>query len=235
MPDEASIQVNFGKPLPLFALDNAALLPQQVLHLHVFEPRYKQMVAHALDESGQFALAVFRGSQWRQQYHGRPPLRPAVCIGQIMEHEKLTEDRYNLLVQGVCRARIVEEEPPADGRLYRLARLEPVGIDPEEETKLYGIRERFTELLTEGPLTKLTAAEWIVDRIGNSEIPAAVVLELVGFALSTRRETRYRLLEEGDAGERAEIVERELLDLQELIRLAAAQHPETWPKGCSWN
>ncbi|MCC6660971.1 MAG: LON peptidase substrate-binding domain-containing protein [Phycisphaerales bacterium] len=235
MPDEASIQVNFGKAVPLFPLDNAALLPQQVLHLHVFEPRYRQMVGHALDGAGQFAVAVFKGNQWKHQYHGRPALRPAVCIGQIMEHEKLSDGRYNVLVQGVCRARIVEEEPAAEGRLYRLARVEPVGIDPEEEMKLYGIRERFTELLTDGPLTKLTAAEWIVDRIGNSEIPAAVVLELVGFALSTRRETRYRLLEEGDAGERAEIVERELLDLQKLIRMAAAQHPETWPKGCSWN
>lgn len=235
MAEEASIQVNFGKAMPLFALDNAALLPQQVLHLHIFEPRYLQMVAHALDGNGQFAIAVFEGKRWKQEYHGRPPLRPAVCIGQIVQHEKLADGRYNLLVQGVCRARILDEEAPSEERLYRLARLEPVGIDPDEEQKLYGVRERFTELLSDGPLTKLAAAEWIVERVQNSEIPTPVVLELVGFALSTRRETRYRLLEEGDAGERADIVEKELLDLQHLIKLASAQHPEQWPKGCSWN
>jgi Lon protease-like protein len=235
MSDEASIQVNFGKPMPLFALDSAALLPQQVLHLHIFEPRYRQMVEHALDGTGQFAVAVFEGRRWKQEYHGRPPLRSAVCVGQIAQHEKLPDGRYNILVQGVCRARIVEEVLPEEGRLYRLARLEPIGIDPGEEQKLYGIRERFTELLTEGPLTKLAAAEWIVERIHNTEIPTPVILELVGFALSTRRETRYRLLAEPDAGERAEIVENELLDLQRLITLATAQHPEHWPKGCSWN
>lgn len=235
MAEETSIQVNFGRPMPLFPLDSAALLPQQVVHLHIFEPRYRQMIEHVLDANGQFAVAVFRGDRWKQEYHGRPPLRPAVCIGQIVQHEKLEDGRYNLLVQGVCRARILEEMPADEEMLYRAARLEPVGIDPEEEQKLYGLRERLTELLTDGPLTQLAAAEWVVERIQNSEIPTPVVLELVGFALSTRRETRYRLLAEADASERAEIVEQELLDLQHLIRLASAQHPEQWPKGCSWN
>lgn len=235
MAEETSIQVNFGRPMPLFPLDSAALLPQQVVHLHIFEPRYRQMVDHVLDANGQFAVAIFRGDRWKQEYHGRPPLRPAVCIGQIVQHEKLTDGRYNLLVQGVCRARILEELPADEEKLYRAARLEPVGIDPEEEQKLYGLRERLTELLTDGPLTQLAAAEWVVERIQNTEIPTPVVLELVGFALSTRRETRYKLLAEADASERAEIVEQELLNLQQLIKLASAQHPEQWPKGCSWN
>ena len=232
---EESIQVNFAKPVPIFPLESAALLPQQILPLHIFEPRYRQMVEHALDGSGQIAMAVFDGPHWKKDYHGRPPIRPAVCIGQIMQHEKQADGCYNILVQGVCRGRIIEELPGSEHRLYRAARLEPIGIDAQEDTKLFGVRERLSELLTEGPLSRLSHSDWVVKRIKDEAIPTAVILELVAFALPTAREVRYKLLAEGDAGERAELIEHELLDLQHLIRRAAAQHPEAWPKGCSWN
>jgi Lon protease-like protein len=231
----AEIQVNFARPMALFPLDTTALLPQQVIRLNIFEPRYVEMVEIALDGAGQFAMAVFAGSRWKQEYHGRPPLRPAVCVGQILEHQRLPERTYDVLVQGVCRARIVREVPPGSGRLYREAILEPVGIEEVTETKLYGVRERLTELLSEDPLTRLTHAGKIVEKIRDEEIPTAVILELVSFALPTRRELRYRLLEESDATERAELIEHELLGLQHLIRRALAQHPEEWPKGASWN
>ncbi len=235
MAEENAIQVNFAKAMPLFPLDTAALLPQQVLPLHIFEPRYYQMVERALDGAGQFAMAVFEGGDWKKNYHGRPPLRPAVCVGQIVQHEKLPDNKYNVLLQGVCRARIVRESPPESERLYRSARLEPIGIDEEAESKLYGVRERLTELLTDGPLARLAHAEWVLERIKDDEIPTAVILELASFALPTAREIRYRLLAEPDAGERAGIIEQELLSLQHLIRVAGSQHPEEWPKGCSWN
>lgn len=235
MAEESSIQVNFAKPIPLFPLDSAVLLPQQVIPLNIFEPRYRQMVEHALDAAGQVALAVFRGQRWKQEYHGRPPLRPAVCIGQIIQHEKLPDGRYTLLVQGVCRARIVEELPADAQRLYRSAILEPVGIDAEEEQKLYGVRERLTELLAEDPLSQLHHASRVVEHIRSDDIPTSVVLELVSFVLPTRRELRYRLLAEGDAGERADLLEHELLGIRNLMHRASAQHPENWPKGVSWN
>jgi Lon protease-like protein len=235
VPEESSIQVNFARPMPLFPLDTAVLLPQQVIRLNIFEPRYVEMLEHALDGAGQFAMAVFAGSRWKLEYHGRPPLRPAVCIGQILKHQTMPDKQYDVHVQGVCRARITREVPAGSGRLYREAILEPVGIDEAAETKLFGVRERLTELLSDDPLTRLTHASKIVEKIRDEDIPTAVILELVSFALPTRRELRYQLLEEGDAGERADLIEHELLGLQHLIRQALAQHPELWPKGVSWN
>lgn len=235
MPEEHAIQVNFSKALPLFPLESAALLPQQVIPLHIFEPRYRQLVDRALDGSGQLAMAVFRGPEWKLQYHGRPPLRPAVCVGQIMQHEKLDDGRYNLLVQGVCRAKILKELPAADGRLYREAMLEPVGIDPDADVKLYGVRERLAELLEDGHVSELKNGTWVLERLRDDDIPTSVLLELVAFALPIRRETKYALLAEGDAQERAAVVEDEMAQLSRLVTLAMDQHPEEWPKGCSWN
>lgn len=254
MSEETSIQVNFGRPMPLFPLDKVSLLPQQVSALYIFEPRYRQMIEHALDASGQFAMAVFEGEDWKQQYHGTPPIRSAVCIGQILQHEKLPDGRYNVVIQGVCRARVVGEVPAEAGRLYRLAMLEPVGlehaaaggdlerIDGESSTYvgestpfLAEARERVRRMLSEGPLTKMADAAAVLGYVNNNDFHPSALFELVSFTLISDDRLRYRLLAEPSADTRARMILGELDHLSKLIRQATNQHPEEWPKGCSWN
>lgn len=237
MSDATTISVNFAKPVPLFPLDSVTLLPQQVLPLHIFEPRYRQMVEHVLDGSGQIAMAVFRGERWKQEYHGRPPLRPCVCIGQIIQHERLADGRYNLLLQGVCRAKIVDESPPSAERLYREAMLEPLSTPLAEETtpELDGMRRTVGRMLTDGPLTHFAAAEAVAEYADDEDVPTNAFFELIAFTLISDPEVRYRLLAESDALRRVGVVEDELRRLESLLRRAERQHPEQWPKGCSWN
>ena len=235
MSDETAISVHFGKPMPLFPLDSAVLLPQQVLPLHIFEPRYRQMIEHCLDGAGQIAMATFAGQAWKQEYHGRPPLRPAVCIGQIAQHERAPEGRYHILLQGVCRARILREVPPVQGRLYRMAILEPAETDPDAAASLGEARATITELLSHDPLSRMAAAEPILEWLNNEDIPSSALLELVSFTIINEPKVRYRLLAEGHAAARAELIIGELKHISRLATRAAAQHPEQWPKGCSWN
>ncbi len=237
-----SIRVNFARPIPIFPLETPALLPQQVLPLHIFEPRYRQMVDRALDGAGQIAMAVFDGERWKTEYAGNPPVKPAVCIGQIVRHERLADGRYNILLQGVCRARIAEEflpdpEDPSEEepRLYREAILEPVGIDDGDPDRLESMRRWVEDLLTEGPLRRLTVAEQVLKYVQEDDIPSGALLELVSFALLTDDRTRYSLLSEGNTDKRLDIVRSGLESLSRLIRQAESQHPEEWPKGMSWN
>ena len=90
-------------------------------------------------------------------------------------------------------------------------------------------------MLSEAPLNRLTVAEPILEWINNDDIPAGALLELVSFAVVNEPLLKYRLLAEGNAQTRAQIILGELSHLTRLARLAAAQHPEDWPKGCSWN
>lgn len=235
MSGETSIQVNFGRPMPLFPLDSVTLLPQQIAPFHIFEPRYRQMIDAALDSSGQIAMAVFAGPRWKQEYHGRPPLKPAVCVGQIVEHEKLGDGRYNVLMQGVCRAKIVSELPASESRLYRMAMLEPFGLETEETEDLADLRRRLSESLAEGPLAQMKVAKPMLDFLRNSEIPTAALLEVISFTILTDSALRYKLLAEASLRRRADLIERELHGLEGLIRRAARQRPQDWPKGCSWN
>lgn len=233
--EESTIRVNFGKPMPLFPLDSVSLLPQQILPMHIFEPRYRQMVERALDGSGQIAMAVFRGGAWKLQYHGRPALMGAVCVGQIAQHEKLSDGRFNLLLQGVCRGRILHELPAREGVLYREAQLTPIDVDLENEDALVESREFLEESLVEGPLSRFAAAKTILEYVQNEEVPTTALLELVTFTMLSGKGLRYRLLAEGDAQRRASIIQRELRSLESMLGRADRQRPDEWPKGMSWN
>lgn len=234
MSDEGqSISVNFAREMPVFPLDAVVLLPQQVLPLHIFEPRYRQMIGRCLDGSGQLAVAVVRDGV--EDLSGNPPVKPAVCVAQIVQHETLSDGRYNVLLQGVCRARIAKELPPAPDRLFRAAYLEPIGEPNPDSDHLYQLREWIESELTEGPLRHMLVAGHVAEYLQNEEVPNSAVLELVSFAILTDPALRYRLLAEGDLDRRALIVRSELQDLARLIGLAENQRPQEWPKGCSWN
>jgi len=232
--EETTIKVDFRRPMPLFPLDSVVLLPHQIQPLHIFEPRYKQMVSHALDGPGQIAMGVFEGDRWKTEYHGNPPVRPAVCVGQIVQHDRLPSGEYNVLLQGVCRARIADESLPDGQRLYREVALQAVATEANPP-ELPGVRDRLEQLFSETSLNRLSASEWLLERVRNEEIPVAALLELVSFTVLSDRDVRYTLLAEPDARRRADIIDAQLEGLDRLLRRAEQQHPEEWPKGCSWN
>ena len=64
---------------------------------------------------------------WEEDYHKRPPIHAGVCVGRIAQEERLPDGRYNLLLTGLARARVLAEE--ATERLYRTARVELLAED----------------------------------------------------------------------------------------------------------
>ncbi|MBL8763437.1 MAG: LON peptidase substrate-binding domain-containing protein [Phycisphaerae bacterium] len=230
-----TIRVDFGRPVPLFPLHVVTLMPHARLGLHAFEDRYKQLVSEALDGPGQIAMAVFAGTTWRREYHANPPLRPAVCVGQIIEHQRLPDGRYNLQLHGICRARIVEEHPPEEGRPYRTAELEPLGLDMPDETELQPARTRLERLLTQAPMTDLRDSAGLLEHIRNEDIPTAALIELFSSWFPGEPELKYRLLSEADAMRRVRIIEGEFTRLRDLLVRAIPQRQVETPKGCCWN
>ncbi|MBL8745535.1 MAG: LON peptidase substrate-binding domain-containing protein [Phycisphaerae bacterium] len=233
--ERSSIQVNFGKPFPLFPLDGVVLLPHALLKLFIFEPRYKQMVERALDGPGFIAMAVFEGNAWKKEYHGHPPIRRHVCLGKIAQHQKLPDGNYNVLMQGVCRARIRQELPADEGRLYREAFLEPIEAGDRQEDDLFILRDGLLTSLRAEPLSELSSVQSVLNELDNREVPTPALIEVVTLSVLNDKPVQYRLLSEGDIFRRGEIVEKELGRLRKLLDRARLQHDPGAPDGVSWN
>jgi hypothetical protein len=98
--------------LPIFPLPGSALFPGSVLPLHVFEPRYREMVADVLADRRLMAVARLKPG-FEGDYEGRPPVFEVCGAGVIAEHQHRSDGRYDILLRGLSRVRIVREHPPA--------------------------------------------------------------------------------------------------------------------------
>lgn len=230
------VQVNFGRPMPLFPLPDTVLLPHAVLPLHIFEPRYRQMIDDVLEGSHQIAMATFNNKDWKSHYHGSPPLRPAVCVGHIVQHESMADGRHNILLHGVCRARIRQTIDPDSERRYRLAKLTPLETVEHPPKPMTSVRRSLHRLLSSPRLrAKMRSIDTVMQWFDRDDVSTQALLELIGFALVHDTEMKYRLLEEGSALRRAQILQHELVNLDHLVLAAERQAYRDWPKGMSWN
>ena len=112
--------------LPLFPLPNVVLFPNVFLPLHVFEPRYREMTADAIASDRMIGMLLLRPG-WERDYEGRLPVYSIGCSGLITHFERLADGRYNIVLRGIERFRIVQEDPAL---IYRRAMIEPI---PEQE------------------------------------------------------------------------------------------------------
>jgi Lon protease-like protein len=108
--------------LPIFPLPNVVLFPNVFLPLHIFEPRYRDMVADALSADRLIGMVLLRPG-WESDYEGRPPVYRTGCSGVITHAERLPDGRYNIVLRGLERFGILDED---HGCSYRRALIEPL-------------------------------------------------------------------------------------------------------------
>ena len=107
--------------IPLFPLPNVVLFPEMPLPLHIFEPRYRKMVADARAGTGTIGMVLLRPG-WEPLYYGRPPIFPVGCAGRIEQCEALPDGRYDIVLRGVTPFVVTEEHT---GQPYRVATVQP--------------------------------------------------------------------------------------------------------------
>ena len=103
--------------IPVFPLQGAVLFPGVVLPLHIFEPRYRDMVADAVAAHRCLVVAMVQPGQ---ACLSAPPLCDVGCLARIIHADQLPNGRYDILLQGLERVRLLEELPSA--RAYRCFR-----------------------------------------------------------------------------------------------------------------
>jgi Lon protease-like protein len=199
--------------LPLFPLPSVVLFPNVFLPLHIFEPRYREMVADALTSDRMIGMVLLKPG-WEHDYDGRPPVYPIGCSGVMTHAERLADGRYNIVLRGVERFRILAED---HGRSYRRATFEPIADGTVSTQDRAAIRTQRAKLET-------LLAPAVDHAEGDAKIPAAMPDEDLVNALAQYLDLepleKQALLEQATLRTRAESLV-ELLEMKVLI----ARHP----------
>lgn len=121
----------FPESIPVFPLPNVVFFPGTVIPLHIFEPRYRQMVQDVLAGDGVLALALLKPG-WEEHEQGAPDIHSIACAGRLLEVAQLPEGRFNIRMAGLGRVLLDERE---SAKPYRLARVRLLAETvPDEES-----------------------------------------------------------------------------------------------------
>ena len=118
--ENQNIPPEHGELIPLFPLPQTVFYPNTLLPLHIFEPRYRQMVADALAGGRKIGM-VLLSPGWEANYFSAPAIATVGCLGEIEKHVRLEDGKYNMALKGLNRFKIVGE---TEGKPYRRAKIE---------------------------------------------------------------------------------------------------------------
>lgn len=205
--------VSLPDPLPVFPLTGVILLPGNLLPLHVFEPRYRNMVEDAL--AGDRHIGMIQPRQPLEDNAGPPPEqaedRPELYAiggaGRLVRCEKTDQDTYVVVLQGVSRFRVREELPIHRG--YRRVRIDPAafpddGIDGDFPVDAESLLERLATLDIDLGLE--------IDPSEIDQVPGGALLNSLAAALPLHPAEKQALLEASDTSARYQL----LLSLLEM-------------------
>jgi Lon protease-like protein len=201
MNHDAADLTTFSGTARLFPLPNMVLFPSVIQPLHIFEPRYRALLSDALGDDRLMALALLKPG-WEEDYDKQPPIFPVVCLGRIFKEERLTDGRFNLLLHGLSRARILEEMHTE--RPYRTARVEllPESNDPAGKAGR-DLRERLGEHMQRWLAPQQSALDQL-NKLLRSGLSVGMLCDILAFALPFEVERKQGLLEEMDPGRRVD-------------------------------
>ena len=199
--------------LPLFPLPNLVFFPQTRVPLHVFETRYRQLIADALASDQRFGIVLLQPG-YDAGYFGAPPVYACGTVARIEQTVTLDDGRYNILVHGETRFRILDEvsrEP------YRVARVVAQPQVEGDATAVYAQRTWLTELSQQ--YLHFLPEQGAVPEIESVGLEALTNALIMSLTLDVAE--KQRLLETDDLVARAEEVGDELQGRIENLQFLA--------------
>jgi ATP-dependent Lon protease len=201
---EASEKVAGIRHLPLFPLP-LVLLPNELLPLHIFEPRYRQMLKDIGLEQNLFGVTYFNQEDTLAD---KPPVDTIGCVAEVREIQNLPDGRSNLLSVGVIRFRLLDYIDTGDP--YLVGDVEFFEDDLEDEAVLNPLADEVFHLFKRiaKAAHKLSGERGRFPEIPQAEPQALSFLVTAAFNLEP--EMKYKMVEMRSTIERLEKL-REIL------------------------
>jgi uncharacterized protein len=219
---ESSPLAEFTGKARLFPLPNLVFFPHVMQPLHIFEPRYRQMTADALAGDRYIAM-VLPMPGWEETYEAAPPLHSVACVGRIIAEQRLDDGRYNILLRGFARVRIVKEITTK--KMYRIARTEILDEIPLADDDL-ALRWRKT-LIDKSPGWFPNQGE-VVEQFGkllHSDLTLGTLCDIMTFALPLDAEFKQALLEQLNVETRLQVLHDFLEGAKAVLQQSQRKFP----------
>ncbi|GJQ26744.1 MAG: ATP-dependent protease [Phycisphaerae bacterium] len=226
--------VDFGRWIPIFPLPGTVLLPRVVLPLHIFEPRYRRMMRDALADQRAMCIALLKPG-YEARYHTlEAAIQPVVGVGRILKAEQTNDGRYYFLLQGVCRARLVEEDRSGPYRRGILNPMHPQALACDEECSL---RREIRTLLSAPPLEEISQQSHWMNLFTCNDLTLSDILDVLASSLLTCPEEKQVFLSEPCVRRRAAVIRDalRLLSNELVVATARCAKPRSWPPRCCDN
>lgn len=203
------------KFLPIFPLP-VVLLPNEILPLHIFEPRYRKMLEDIKLEKNLFGISFFDAQSSEQS---KPEAGSYGCVAEVRETQTLEDGRSNIVTIGVIRYRLesyIESDEP-----YAVAEISFFEDDKEDENVIKPLADEVFGLFMR---IANAAHEMSGDRGKFPDLPQAEPQQLsflVAAAFSLDPKLKYELLETRSTGERLKRMREILLKAVEKLEESA--------------
>jgi len=174
--------------LAVMALPGTILFPNALLPLYIFEPRYREMLARALNDERMFAIGMVSGDGDDE------PVYEIGGAGLIRACVQNPDGTSNLILQGVRRVRFVDWVAVRPYRIARVAPLESRNREADEAAKLAGLLRALCNELTEQGYSLPAQFHTYLDQLDSPE----ALGDLISSALVPDPALRQSLLQELD-------------------------------------
>jgi uncharacterized protein len=122
----------------VFPLPNLVFFPQTELPLHIFEPRYCEMITDTIQNQQLIGMFLLQPG-WQDDYYGNPPVHPIGCAGEMIHIDRLPEGKFNIVLRGIARVRALESVQDSP---YRKVRVEVLPeVVSKGETKIQALKQ----------------------------------------------------------------------------------------------
>lgn len=211
LEDVTRLPEDFDGRVRLFPLPELVVFPHAMQPLHIFEPRYCEMLAESLEGDHLIAMATLTGGMpsWTTQH---PPIASTVCLGKIISHAELEDDRHNIYLVGTRRARVIREIDA--GRPFRMAEIQvaddfysPTGTENRSELKKELLRA-FSKVI---PASKTVQQN--LHELMAGQISLGPITDIIAYTLPFTAEQKLKLLADPNVDSRA----------KELVRLLGSE------------
>jgi len=186
--------------VPLFPLPNVVLFPKTPIPLYIFEERYRTMTRETLAGNGELVIALLHADS-KSGARGISEVHKIACLGKIETYEELEDGKYNIVVIGIHRVRLIREIQHSPYLLVEVERLEDKTYNErsaeivERHNHLGGLFARFTELATG---VKQKAFKFM------PHLDFETLVNMVAMTLNLPIEEKQALLEMNEASQRCD-------------------------------